>query len=451
MVTLAEAVTTMEAVISIAVVITTAVMVSVILGLGTKVIGSVISGLLHEQAEEREQRKREAAKLSALEEEKKRLQAEEEKRVEARKERELLEAKLGQIVRSSMKVVCESALGRKVDLPGDEESEVSKLRKELDELKTRCTGGTSSSSNLESLRQEKEALQRAQGQGSEEQRLRREIEDLRVKASGVQQEKSDDLVALRMQVAELSGFRKSLDEKNAELISLKAENAHIRNEFKDLRDEVVCLRNEGKRGSVVITEKSPPEEPSRGRTKTSEAMYTPKDLEDLHKAYKEALVQKELALREAEALKERMARMGASKYRQSVRKSVFRKTTPRRLKTVLNAVEIEFDGKKEVQDDGMAKEKGRTVGDVAHDLEEEMIKRFRERRMKDVRAGKKADLEKMCEEEEISYIKLDQAKADIVEIRVRRDYDEWLKTKEIHDDEDQHHDYATSTEEINDE
>ncbi|GBG91810.1 hypothetical protein CBR_g53699 [Chara braunii] len=435
-------------------------MASVIQGHGTEDIGSVIrrrnsteSGLLHEQAEEREQHKREAARVLALEEEKKRLQADEEKRAKIRKERELQEAKLGQIVRSSMKVICESALGRKVNLPGDEESEVSKLRKELDDMKTRCAG-SSTSSSLESLRQEKEALQRAQDQGSGEQRLRREIEDLKAKAGGVQEEKNDDLVALQMQVAELSGFRKTLDERNVELTSLKAENAHIRNEFKDLRDEVVHLRNEGKRGSTAVTEKSPPEEPSRGKVKTSEAMYTPKDLEGLHKAYKEALVQKELALCEAEALKERMARMRASKYRQSVRKTGCRKATPRSLKTALNVVEIESDGEKEVQDDVVAMERGHTIGDVARDLEEEMHKKFRERRMKEVRAEKKAELEKMCVDEEISYIKLDQAKTDIVKIRARRDYDEWLKTKEILDDDHHHHhhhDYATSTEEINDE
>ncbi|GBG73909.1 hypothetical protein CBR_g17624 [Chara braunii] len=209
-----------------------------------------------------------------------------------------------------------------------------------------------------------------------------------------------------MQVVELSGFRKALDEKNAELISLKAENCHIHNEFKDLRNEVLHLRNKGKRGSVAVTERSPPDEPSRGKVKTSEAMYTPKDLEGLHKAYKEALVQKELALREAEMLKERIVRMGASRYRLSARKSVFRKTTPRSLKTTLNAVEIKSDGEKDVQDDGEAKAKGRTTGGVAHDMEEEMLKRFKERRMKEVRGGKKADLEKMCVEEEITYIKL---------------------------------------------
>ncbi|GBG87446.1 hypothetical protein CBR_g45504 [Chara braunii] len=233
--------------------------------------------------------------------------------------------------------------------------------------------------------------------------------------------------------------------------SLKTESAHIRNEFKDLRDEVVYIRNEGKRGSVALTEKSPLGEPLRGRAKTSEAMYTPKDLEVLHKAYKDALVQKDLALHEAEVLKERMARMGASKYRQSIQKYVLRKTTPRSLKTAMNAVEIESNGEKDEQEDGEAKEKGRITVDVAHDPEEEMLKKFRENRMKEIHAGKKADLEKLYVEEEISYIKLDQAKTDIVEIPARRDYDEWLKTKKTHDDDDQHHDYATSAEDMNDE
>ncbi|GBG79255.1 hypothetical protein CBR_g29306 [Chara braunii] len=74
-------------------------------------------GLLSEQVEERERRKQESAKLELLEEEKKKLQAEEDRRIQANKEREQQEARLGKIVRTSVKAVCESALGRKVDIP----------------------------------------------------------------------------------------------------------------------------------------------------------------------------------------------------------------------------------------------------------------------------------------------------------------------------------------------
>ncbi|GBG64204.1 hypothetical protein CBR_g40904 [Chara braunii] len=197
-----------------------------------------IYGLLSEQAEEREERKREAARLVSLEEEKKRLQAEEEKRVEAKREREQQEIRLGQIVRTNVQAVCEFALGRKVDLPGEGESEINKLRKEIDELKSKCAEN-SKQANLEVLRKEKEALQKVQDQGSEEEKLQREIDELRARCGQQQGQCSldkDRMVALQLQVDELNGLRKALVDKCSELASLKKENTQIRGEFKELKD-----------------------------------------------------------------------------------------------------------------------------------------------------------------------------------------------------------------------
>ncbi|GBG58610.1 hypothetical protein CBR_g10 [Chara braunii] len=428
-----------------------------------------IYGLLAEQADEREQRKRETAQLASLEQEKKRLQEEAPKRVEEKKERELQEARLGQIVRSSMKVVCESALGRKVDLPGEEETEVGKLRRELEDLKSRC-GTTASSStsslSLDTLRKEKEALLEAHNQSTEESRLRREIDELKMKINGPPADKgSDEGLALKLQVAELNGFRKALEEKNSELPALKAENQHLRAEFKDLRDEIVSIRQDGKRSSSGVVETSPPEAPLRGKPCAetqpqaqpqsqsqllvgTSAMYTPKDLSALQKEYKDALAAKEMALREAEACKERMAQMGASKYRLSTRKMAVRRSTPRNLKTSMNAVHVDSDEDKE-DEQPKASGEDQPVTDVARELEEAMMNRFRDKRQKELRTGKKADLEKCCQDEGISYIELDQAKMDVAEIRARQDYDDWLRTRKGNgEEEDNNQGYATSAEEI---
>ncbi|GBG79344.1 hypothetical protein CBR_g29494 [Chara braunii] len=126
--------------------------------------------LLSEQMEKREQCKREIENQKRLEEEKNKLKDEEEKRAQAIKDREQHEARLGKIVRTSVKAVCESALGRKVDIPEDDEDEVSKLRRELGELRSKNQGETSEQ-RLEALRKEKDALLKIKEQEGEEERL----------------------------------------------------------------------------------------------------------------------------------------------------------------------------------------------------------------------------------------------------------------------------------------
>ncbi|GBG83437.1 hypothetical protein CBR_g37150 [Chara braunii] len=410
-------------------------------------------GLLSDQVEEREQRKREAAKLELLEEEKKKLQAEEEKKVQAIKEREQQEARLGRIVRTSVKAVCESALGRKVDIPEDEDGEVTKLRKELEDLRAKSSVETSAS-RLEALRKEKEALLRMRNQEGEEERLLKEIAELRSRKElgPVTEGKQDEIMALQLQVKKLSAFRTALEQKNAEVSALKSENSHLKKEFSDLREDFILLRS--KRSAGAVTESSPPEEPAKGKPRAESstmAMYTPKDMEDLWKAYKDALAGKEIAVKEAEMCKERMARMGASRIRLSSRRASVRKTTPRNLRTSFQGVEVMSDD--EGKDSDKDKEKGKTrdIVDVTHDLEVAKMAGFREIRLKELRQAKKVDMEAACEDEGITYIKLDQARDDVAEIRASRDYAAWLKEKESRDEEDRDQQYTTSNEDVGDE
>ncbi|GBG79293.1 hypothetical protein CBR_g29443 [Chara braunii] len=320
--------------------------------------------LMSEQIEEREQRKREAAQLELLQEEKKRLQAEEDKRVQAD--------------------------------GGKEKSDVGR---------------------------------------------------------------EDEILAMQLQIKELSQIRSALEEKNAELAQLKTENSHLRKDFRELWDEIASMR--GKRDVATVTESSPPEESAKGKQKVNpslSAMYTPKDLEALRKAYKQALEAKDMALKEAEMAKERVARLAASWIHCSARKASAWKSAPRNLRTSFQAVEIESedDGDGPNRNQGGDKSNARPIVEVAHDLEEAKVREFREVRLKELRPAKKADMELACEEEGISYFKMDQAKTDVAEIRARRDYDSWLQDKERQgkqktdeDDEDRELNYATSTEEVN--
>ncbi|GBG84727.1 hypothetical protein CBR_g39103 [Chara braunii] len=269
-----------------------------------------IYGLLAEQAEDREQRKQEFAKLELLKIEKKKLQAEEEKCAREKKERELQEARLGKIVKSSMKVVCESVVGKKVDIPDDDESEVCKLRRELDVLKAQCTGG-SRESTLDALRKEKEALQTVQNRCSEEANLRHEIEELKLRNEKRKLgEESDEIVALRLQMQELEKVRLVLDQRSAELNTLKSENAHLKKDVLDLKGVVDDIKDSGKRSMDDVTAKSPSSEPAKSKQRMvpiGDAVYTLKDLEALHKFYKDP----EAPDKEVQVLKERMAKMGA--------------------------------------------------------------------------------------------------------------------------------------------
>ncbi|GBG67700.1 hypothetical protein CBR_g828 [Chara braunii] len=402
--------------------------------------------------DEREQRTRENAKLLVLEEEKKKLQAEEEKRVQATKDREQQEARLGRIVRTSVKAVCESALGRKVDIPEDDDNEVAKLRKELEELRAKSQDN-SSESHLEALRKEKDALLK-RNQESDEERLRKEIAELK---SRKEQDKpacegKDVIMVLQLQIKELGVFRSALKEKNAEVSALKSENKHLRKDVSELREEFVNIK--GKWAVEEVTGNSPLEEPARGKQRADPsptAMYTPKDLEALQKAYKAALQSKEMALKEAKMLKERMTRMGASRIRISTHRTTARKTMPRNLRTSFQAVDVGSDDDR--GDKGGDNRKARTSVDVAHNLKVAKMAGFCETRLKEIRQAKKADMETACVDEGITYIKLDQAKADVAEIRASCDYADsiWLKEREKGQDDDQDQHYATSTEEVGEE
>ncbi|GBG78472.1 hypothetical protein CBR_g26502 [Chara braunii] len=355
-----------------------------------------IYGLLAEQAEEREQCKQELAKLELLEAEKKKLQVEEEKCARDRKERELQEARLGKIVKSSMKAVCESVLGKKVEIPDDDESEVSKIRRELEDLKSRCANGKKDSA-IDALRKEKEALQMAQNQSSEEATLRREIEELKLRNEKRKLgEESDEIVVLRMQMQELEKVRVVLDDRSGELSALKSENLHLKKDVLDLKGVVDEIKGSGKRSVEEVATKSPPIEPTKGKQRMvpiGADVYTPKDLEALHKLYKEALEGKEAADKKSQALKERMARMGAqmlSKQRTSIRRTLVRKTTPRNLKPVLNAVRVDDS---DADDDPEEPRKTKAIEEVQGDSVQEQLGWYQEQCKKELRPAKKADMQ----------------------------------------------------------
>ncbi|GBG59862.1 hypothetical protein CBR_g66669 [Chara braunii] len=266
---------------------------------------------------------------------------------------------------------------------------------------------------------------------NEEQVLRKDIEMLKARneinkstTASSENSRNDEIVALRLQIQELEGVRTALQDRSIELGALRAENSYLKKDFQDLRGEIAHLRNacNNKRASDAIIEKSPPVEPDNGKQRMvliGDAVYTLKDLKALQKAYKKAQENEDMANKEVQALKERVARMGAqllTKQRVTGRRSTVRRTTPRNLRTTLNAIQVE--------DDDSGKEGDAMAAHKSHD-EAEKAENAQLRRA--VRQAKKADMHILCDAEGITYIKFDQSKADEDEIRARRRFADWLK------------------------
>ncbi|GBG90964.1 hypothetical protein CBR_g51568 [Chara braunii] len=334
--------------------------------------------------------------------------AEEEKKVQAIKEREQEEARLGRIVRTSVKALCESALGRKVNIPEDEDGEVAKRRRELEDLRATSSVETSAS-RLEALRKEKGTLLRMTNQEGKEERLLKEIAELRGrKEPGASTEgKQDEIMALQLQVKELSDFRTALEQKNAEVSALKSENSHLKKDFSNLREDFILLRR------CLGWE--------RDRSEGSG------NVQGAH------------------------GENGCLHIRLSARRTSVRKTTPRNLRTSFQEVEVVSDDEGKDFDKDKDKGKTRDIVDVAHDLEVAKMAGFREIRLKELRQAKNADMEAACADEGITYIKLDQARANVAEIRASRDYAAWPKEKEPQDEEDRDQQCTTSNEDVEEE
>ncbi|GBG76748.1 hypothetical protein CBR_g22964 [Chara braunii] len=247
-------------------------------------------------------------------------------------------------------------------------------------------------------------------------------------------------------------FREALERKNEEVSLLKRDNRVLKKDFLELKDDVGSLRMTQKWKSEGVTSSSPPHEPAATKQKPdpkTTAMYTPKDMETLRKTYKAAVEGKYMAEWEVVVLKERILRVCVhSAPKTTARRSVGRRTTPRSLKTTFVAVEVEDDSANE--DDAAD-----ALGEP--DPDSTMLGRLHEKEKKKLRSLKKTDMEKICTEEGISYIKLEQAKLDIAKIRAGREFHRQRgkgqaeNEPNLGDDEEDQPQYATSAEEVQDE
>ncbi|GBG84809.1 hypothetical protein CBR_g39185 [Chara braunii] len=341
-----------------------------------------------------------------------------------------------EVKNSTMRLVCESVLGRKVDLPthtDPKEQEITKLRRELEELKTKNTGDNMQE-DVDRLRKEKKVLMRRQ----EQKKLKQEIAELKAKGKKIEEGKPWEagLDSLRKEVEKLHSLQSLLEKKNEELVELKHASTHPEKRFDDLLQDVRSIKSAGKRPMETVTEKSPPTEPPKDKVRvdpTTTTMYTPKDMETLRKAYKDALEGKHMAQSEAEFFKQRLMKK-LTPVPRSKRPTLTRRTTPRNLRMSLSRSLSEAEGQN--LDSGEKDETGEGDEQTTASKDVAMLDRLVHKRWKELRIAKKVDHKALCEEEVITYIKIDQARMDIAEIRARGDFDHLRKDPRIGLDEE---------------
>ncbi|GBG89479.1 hypothetical protein CBR_g49270 [Chara braunii] len=355
-----------------------------------------------EVMEEKKERQRQ-------EEEQKRKEAEEENIRLEKVDKDSLINRMGEEVRSNTKLVCETVLGRKFDLPAvldPKTQEIARLQQEVEDLNTQATGAKKLD-DVERLRKEKEELLGLQ----EQKALEQETEDLKGKRKLTEEgaSKKTELGILK-EVDNLRGHHAALEKKNEALARLKHANKHLEKEFVSL---VGGLPNIGEESCGCRDREEPTWETS---------------------GY------------EAEFFKERLLKKLTPSAR-TKRPTLAKCTTPRNLRKSLNQVVTDIDSAEEDDE-----------GEDGDQLTKEAEQRSKlvDKRRKELHLAKKSELELICNEEGISYIKIEQARTNIVEIHARRDFDELREEmKNYLEDEDrgdaqaeEDAQYATSAEEV---
>ncbi|GBG66068.1 hypothetical protein CBR_g55411 [Chara braunii] len=230
--------------------------------------------------ETKEKEKRAKEEKLKEEEEKKKIQAAEEERAKAKREREEFEQALGKMVRENMKEVCEEVIGQKAST-----SKVTTIG---------CD---------QTARQEAARLEEARRKQQEE-RWRREDSAAREQ---LKKQRNDELEKLRRENEDL--LRTASGKASRELDSIKADNQALVHDLLALKDEVDTLKQNNKRSSEAVTEKSPPIEPAKGKSRQEGGTQTPLECAKLIEAYWKIRDDKDMAEREVSALKERINRI----------------------------------------------------------------------------------------------------------------------------------------------
>ncbi|GBG69274.1 hypothetical protein CBR_g3973 [Chara braunii] len=244
--------------------------------------------------QERERVKKEQERKARDEEEGRRVRELEEKKLAEQKERDDFKASIGAMVQNEMQQACEQVLGRKV---------------------------TVGENPLVAAMQEV---------------CRRTVEESRTaKSVGNSWEKLDVIEKLKQDIDELRRQTQRNVQPDQGITTLKTDNQLLIQDLIHLKEEVEHLKRGEKRASDAVTEKSPPEEPARAKSKNL-SEPTPAEYVKLAEAYRRIRDDKDVAEREIQALKERTGRIVIPTSNLRTKKSMFRSGRPTNLKHRLN-------------------------------------------------------------------------------------------------------------------
>ncbi|GBG78083.1 hypothetical protein CBR_g26021 [Chara braunii] len=308
------------------------------------------------ERKEKEQKQREK-------EERKRSQEAEEERTKAKKERQEFEASLGKMVKDNMKEVCEHVLGKK-SATSQEASMSTDIR-----------------------RKEQEARWQREDAAAREQ---------------LQRQKDEDIECLKKEKEDL--VKIATGKASKELDSLRSDDQALAYDVLRLKEEMKELKCGSKRGAEAVTEKAPPEEPAKGKTKTTMDGQTPNSWAKLAEAYRRVYDEKDMADREVSARKERINRIKLVSPSSSRRKTFRRKS----LKERSGGDQVKVTFIRKVEED--------------RDM-------FYKRVLMDISKLRKAQMEMLCKDEEIEYVGIKKIAGDVADIYTARAFERPTKRK----------------------
>ncbi|GBG88566.1 hypothetical protein CBR_g48035 [Chara braunii] len=282
------------------------------------------------------------------------------------------------MVKDNMKEVCQEVLGKKTSV-----------------------GQASTSGTCEDQRRK-----------DQENHWRREDAAARAR---LDKQKADEIERLRRENQDL--LRVASGKASRELDTIKADNQALVHDIVTLRDEVENLKRGNKRGAEALTEKSPPIEPARGRSRQEESCQTPVEWAKLTEAYRRLRDEKDMAEREVSALKERINRIRILVPSSSKKRPIVRRTS----------------GKGGASPEQKAGDQVK-VTFVRRIGEERDV--FFKRVINDLGKLRKAQLETLCIDEEIDYGGVKKTAGDLAQIYTIRAFDRPTNRKLMSDQEE---------------
>ncbi|GBG68936.1 hypothetical protein CBR_g3635 [Chara braunii] len=203
-----------------------------------------------------------------------------------------------------------------------------------------------------------------------------------------------------------------------ELDSIKATNQALLHDVLALRDEMEHLKRGSKRGVEAVTEKTPPAEPARGKSRQEKSCQTPVEWAKMADAYRRLRDEKDMAEREVSVLEEQINRIKILSPSSSKKKKLFvrRRSSKEGIsptKKTADQVKVTFV---------------RKIG------EEKEV--FNKRVSCDLAKLRKAQLETLCADKAIEYAGVKKTAGDLADIYTARAYGQPVNRCLASDNED---------------